>query len=169
MAVAVGSSMNMPKSVARTNPGVRVRGQSRGFTLPELLLTLAVIAIMVGTGAAVFLGYERRNALDNAAAVIVENLRRASVLAEAMADDASWGVAINGGNVTLFRGTSFATRNQNFDEMFELGSAIAHTGLAEVIFAKTTGLPETSGSMTLTTNTNAARTITINTQGMVAF
>jgi prepilin-type N-terminal cleavage/methylation domain-containing protein len=145
------------------------KASKNGFTLIELLLSLAVIAVVAGMGASLYVSYEQNNALDIAAATIVENLRRASVLAEAMEGDTSWGVAVGTRTVTLFRGSSFATRNQNFDEIFELSRSITPSGLSEVVFLKATATPTTSGSIILTSITNATSTITINTKGMVAF
>ena len=141
----------------------------QGFTLIEVLLSLSVMAIIAGMGAPVYHSYERQNDLDIATGTIVQYLRRAAISAEAMAGDAPWGVSIVPGKATLFRGATFATRNQNFDEIFTLSNTITASGLSEIVFTKMTGMPETTGSITLTTSAYASRTININSQGMVAF
>jgi hypothetical protein len=86
-----------------------------------------------------------------------------------MSGDSAWGVSIAASRVTLFRGPSFAARNQNYDEIYTLSSAVSPSGLSEVVFVKATGTPQTTGTITLTANADATRTITINSQGMVAY
>ena len=142
---------------------------THGFTLIEVLLSLSVMALIAGMGASIYASYEQQNALDIATGTIVENLRRASALSEAMEGDASWGVSIGTSTVTLFQGSNFAGRNQNFDETFQISRSITPSGLSEVVFLKATGTPQTTGTITLTTTANATSSITINAKGMVAF
>ena len=164
--------MSMQKS-NRSNQNTlrrpRLGMQTFGFTLIEILLSLAVMATIAGMGASIYVSYEQNNALDIATSTIVENLRRASALSEAMEGDTSWGVAIGTSTVTLFQGSSFATRNQNFDEIFKLSRSITTSGIPEIVFLKATATPQTTGTITLTTTANATSTITINSKGMVAF
>ena len=142
---------------------------STGFTLLEVLLSIAVITIIAGTAIPVYESFQVRNDLDIAATTFVQSLRRAQVLAEASDGDTSSGVRIDPGSITLFRGTSFASRNSSFDEIFQIPSTISIAGNAEVVFGRFTGLPTTVGSTTLTSITNETRTIVTNAKGTISY
>jgi len=43
------------------------------------------------------------------------------------------------------------------------------SGITEVVFTKFTGLPQTAGTITLTSSTNEMRNIVINQKGMVSY
>lgn len=142
-----------------------------GFTLVELLLSIAMIAILAGIGAPIFVRSQTKNDLDTAVEILVESLRRAEVLSQANDGDTTWGVNFASGAITLFKGSSFAGRDSSYDEVFSLSSAISGSGLTEVVMAKLTGYPNTTGTTTLTSNTNVSdsATITINSRGMVTY
>lgn len=141
----------------------------RGFTLLEVLLSIAIIGLITGIGIPVYQSFQVRNDLDIATVSIAQSLRRAETLAEAVDGDISWGIRVQSGSITLFKGTSYAARDTNFDEVFQVPTSIAPSGVQEIVFAKFTGLPQTTGTTTLTSNTNETRTITINAKGMVSY
>lgn len=141
--------------------------RQRGFTLIELLLSVVIIGILGGVTAPVYNSFAVRNDLDITGQQIVESLRRAQTYARAMDDDSAWSVEIQTSAATLFRGTNFGGRDTSLDEAVTIPGSITRSGLTEVQFAKLTGLPNTTGSITLTSNTNEVRTITINAKGMV--
>ncbi|MEK7639721.1 MAG: type II secretion system protein [Patescibacteria group bacterium] len=139
-----------------------------GFTLIEVLLSVALIGLIASIGAVVYQQLQNRNALDVAAVTVATQYRRAQALSRAADADTTWGVRVNAGTLTLFQGTSFATRVSAFDEVSTLSSSITPSGLVEVIFAKLTGLPQATGTLTLT-GPNDTRTLTLNAQGTVSY
>lgn len=141
----------------------------RGFTLIEVLMAVATIGLIAGIGVPVYQSFQVRNDLDIAATSFVQSLRRAQILAGAVDGDTGWGVRIQLGSITLFRGASYVARDATFDEVFQAPTGIAPSGAQEIVFAKFTGLPETTGTTVLTSNTNETRTITINTKGTVSY
>lgn len=142
---------------------------SRGFTLLEVLLSLATIAGIAGISMPIYQSFQVRNDLDIAATTMAQSFRRAQVLAKASDGDASWGVHIQSGSITLFKGTSFAARDTTLDEIFVVPTSITPSGVSEIVFAKFTGLPTATGTTTLTSSINETRTITINGKGMVSY
>lgn len=140
-----------------------------GFTLIEMLLSVAIIGIIAGISVPVYQSFQVRNNLDIATVSTAQSLRRAQVLAQAVDDDTTWGVKVQLGNFTVFKGTSYAVRDTAFDELFDVPNNITPSGINEVVFDKFTGLPQTTGTITLTSNANETRTITINSKGMVAY
>ena len=145
------------------------RKNSAGFTLLEVLLSVSAIGIIAGIAIPVYQSFQVRNDLDIATAEIAQSLRRAQVLAEAVDGDSGWGVFVGGGSLTLFQGVAYATRDPSFDEVFVIPASITPSGVTEVVFAKFTGLPQTTGTITLTSTNNETRTITINAKGMVSY
>jgi len=142
---------------------------SRGFTLLEVLLSTGIITVLVGLSLPVYQSFQNRNDLDIAADSITLLLRRAQVYAEGMNQDSAWGVEIQSGVATLFKGTSFAARNTAYDEPVDISEAIAVSGLGEVLFSKFSATPNTTGSVTLTSINNDIRTIAINAKGTVSY
>lgn len=140
-----------------------------GFTLLEVLLSIAAITIITGISIPVYQSIQVRNDLDIAATTIAQNARRAQALAQASDGDTSWGVHVQSGDVTLFQGPSYAGRNTAFDEVSGVPTSITPSGISEVVFAKFSGLPTSTGTATLTSNTNETRNITINSKGMVNY
>jgi prepilin-type N-terminal cleavage/methylation domain-containing protein len=140
-----------------------------GFTLLEVLLSIALIAVMAGVTIPVYISSQVRNDLDIATVEIVQTLRRGQILAQAVDGDTSWGMRVASGSITLFKGASYAARDSAFDEIFEVPTNIAPSGITEVVFSKFTGLPQTAGTITLTSSTNETRNIVINQKGMVSY
>lgn len=140
-----------------------------GFTLVELLLSVTIIGILVGLSLPVYNSFAARNDLDLAGQQVAGTLRRAQTYARGMDDDSAWSVRIQPTIVTLFKGTTFGTRDTNYDETLSLPGSVTVSGLSEVQFSKLTATPNTTGSITLTSNANDSRTITINAKGRIEY
>ena len=138
-----------------------------GFTLMELLLSIAIIGILAGISAPFYQSFVQRNDLDIATQQLVSSLRRAQSYARVGDSDSAWSVEITGGNVILFKGVTYGTRDANYDEANALPGSITPSGLSEIQFAKFTSTPNTTGAITLTSSTSDVRTVTVNAQGMV--
>ena len=146
-----------------------MRNQS-GFTLLELLLSVAIIGVLAGISMPLYMTFNQRNALNSSAEDVVAALRRAQTYARGVEEDSQWGVKIASGTATLFKGSSYASREISFDEPINIPANITVSGaLTEVIFSKLVGAPATTGSVTLTSNTNETRTVTLNAKGMVSY
>lgn len=141
----------------------------QGFTLIEVLLSVAIITILTGLSLPVYESFARKNDLDVTAQQLAATLRRAETYARSVNRDAAWSVNIQPTGVTLFQGTNFATRDQTYDETFPIPNSIATSGLGEIQFAKLSAAPNTTGTITLTENANNIRTVTINAKGMVEY
>lgn len=141
-----------------------------GFTLIEVLLSAALIALVAGISAPVYQSFQIKNDLDIAQNTIGQTLRRAQILSQSVDGDVPWGVKIQTGSVVLFKGASYAVRDAGFNEIFDVPSNIIPSGLTEIIFAKFSGLPPAAGTVTLTAaQINETRTIAINEKGTILY
>lgn len=141
----------------------------KGFTLIEMVLSVAMLAVIAGIGVPVYQALQVRNDLDITATSLTQDYRRAQVLSQASQGDSEWGVQVNSAGVTLFKGVSYAARDVSYDEVSPIPASITSTGLLSVVFSRLTGLPQTTGTTTLTSNANEVRTIHINTEGTVSY
>jgi prepilin-type N-terminal cleavage/methylation domain-containing protein len=140
-----------------------------GFTLLEVLLSIACISIIAGIAIPVYQSFQIRNDLSIASTTIAQSLRRAQILSQSSAGDTTSGVKIQSGSIVVFQGTTYAGRDTSLDESFNLPVSITPTGIDEIIFSKLTGFPSTTGTITLTSNINEIKTITINEKGTVTY
>jgi prepilin-type N-terminal cleavage/methylation domain-containing protein len=143
--------------------------RSEGFTLLEVLLCVAIIGLLAGLSVPVYETFVRRNDLDLTTQSIAMMLQRAETYARAVNRDSVWSVEIQSSKVILFQGTTFATRNTAYDETLSIPTSMVPSGLTEVQFSKMTALPNTTGSITLTSSTNSVNTVTINAKGTVSY
>lgn len=143
--------------------------QQAGFTLIELLLTVTLLALVGGIGVPVYNSFQNRNTLDLAAAAYASSLRRAQAQAQGVVGDSAWGVRVESGSIILFKGNSFATRDTTYDEVFSIPTSISIAGQQESVFTKFTGMPQSAGSLTLTSANNDSKSVTMNVKGMVQY
>ncbi len=153
---------------------VRKVSRQRGFTLLELVLSMGLVGILAGFSIPIYQSFQVRNDLDIEVGVVTVNLRRAELLSQAVSRDVpgvsvAWGVKVLSDSVTLFNGQSFATRDPSLDEVFNLPSSVTPSGLTEFLFLKWSGIPQTIGSLTLTSITNESRVVSINAKGLVSY
>lgn len=141
----------------------------RSVTLIEILLVMALMTIITGFSMPVYQLLNVRNDLDLASIAIVQTTRRAQILSRGMTGDSNWGVKIQKGSLTLYRGSSFTLRDPNADEQTSLAPEIDISGMDEINFSKLSGLPQNSGTVTLTSSTNEIKNISINEKGTVAY
>ena len=143
--------------------------QLSGFTLPEMLLSVALLGMLVALSVPVFYSVQVQDDLAVAVAQTGQSWRRAQTLSIASKDDETWGVYVQTGSVTLFQGASYAARDTDYDEVFEIADSITVSGPSEIVFDQMTGDPDTTGTLTFTGMNSQEFTVSINSKGMVEF
>lgn len=141
----------------------------RGFTLIELLLTVGILALIAGFSLPLQVSFQTRNELDTTTSLAVDMLRRAQQYARSGNEDSQWGFTAQSGTLTLFKGTTYATRDATEDETIAVPGSISTGNAVETSFSKLRGVPSQTGSLTLTSNNGDTRTITLNAAGMVNY
>lgn len=135
----------------------------------EMLLTIAIIAILGGISAPIYMSFLTRNDLNVTSTIMTQSLRRAQTQAKNMVNDSNWGVHVEDQMLTIFSGESYAGRDASYDETFDIAPTISFSGISEVVFTRFTGDTLNSGAIILNSSNNETRTITINQKGMVDY
>ncbi len=141
----------------------------RGFTLPEVLLSVALLTIIGGMSMPMYRVFMVRDELDSVATTLAQNLRRAQSLSRAGSGDMTWGVRVGVGSILIYKGSNYVLRDSSFDENTSIPTTIVPTGVNEITFSKVLGVPSATGTFILTSQANETRTITINEKGMVDY
>lgn len=146
-----------------------LRFSCKGFTLSEVLLSVALLGIIGGMSIPMFRVFMVRDELDAATVTIVQNVRRAQSLSRAGNGDMTWGVHVGVGSILIYKGESYVLRDSSFDENTSIPTSLVPSGITEVTFSKVAGLPMATGTFILTSQANEKRTITINEKGTVDY
>lgn len=119
-----------------------------GFTLAEILITVAIAAIIGTLTATSFRTYQIRSDLGVAAAQTKQALARAQLRARLGDHASAWGYHAETG--TVFLGTDFATRDTTFDEVISLPHSVTVSGILEMSYSPLYGVPSAVGDIILT-------------------
>jgi len=138
----------------------------RSFTLVEFLLVIVVMAILIGFGLPLSFGLYKNQQLDITSQGVVQALRDAQQKAMGVENDSAFGVYFSNNNYILFQGSSFTSRDSQYDEVFDFSKVISRSGLQEIVFLKNEGLPSATGDIILSNNSRT-KTININNLGRV--
>lgn len=139
----------------------------KGFTLIEIIVVTAIVLTLSVLSSVFYSRFFLQSSVAMTVDQVVGTLRKAQLnsLASKRAD--SWSVNYSGNTLTLFKGTAFATRNPAFDETFKVGTNITISGLTTLSYARATGLPSVTPTITISGGGNL-KTISINSQGVVS-
>lgn len=140
----------------------------KAFTLFELLLSMSLIAMIAVFAIPFFQSFQFSNELEVANDIVAQSLRRAQLLSANGENDSSWGVYVQSGSVTIFEGTSYATRVVASDEISEISTRVNIAGLQEIVFQKLTGETANVGTIILSI-AGDTRNININSKGRITY
>jgi len=154
------------KNKTRITAGRRSAG---GFTLIEMLMSVALIGLIALILMPVYQSLQVRNDADLIAQTIANNFRRAELLSSGGVGDSSWGVYFTSSTITLFQGATYAGRNTEYDELTSVPGSLTLSGLSSVIFEKYSGNAQSVGAIVVSSTIGDSKTININSKGMVQY
>lgn len=139
-----------------------------GITFIELILIVSLILIMATMTPVFYSRFILQNAVANTTDQMAGSLRKAQLYSMMSKQGDSWSVNYSSNAITLYKGTSFASRDSSFDEKFEVNPNVSVSGIVDISFARITGLPSPSASTITISSGNNSDVITVNNQGVVS-
>jgi prepilin-type N-terminal cleavage/methylation domain-containing protein len=142
----------------------------RGFTLIEFLIIIAILVILIAITIPALRLFERGARLTNSTEEIINTLRLAQDKTLASEEESSWGVyfstSTTADQYTLFKGSSYSTRDASFDKIQRLSQTIEIyeinlAGQSEVVFDRVSGRANPAGIISLRLKTEPSKTKTI--------
>jgi prepilin-type N-terminal cleavage/methylation domain-containing protein len=138
----------------------------QGFTLVELLVVIALIAMLASLGLIFSFQFVRAQHLREDAQLVAAETMLASAEALAQKDDASHGVKTFADRVVRFTGPSYAGRTASKDVTTAFPLVATLGGDDEVVFPAGGLVPDAPSSVTLTID-GRTLTITVSAYGLV--
>jgi prepilin-type N-terminal cleavage/methylation domain-containing protein len=142
----------------------------RGFTLIELLVVIAITLVLAAAALPLYGGLQVSAQLNENSSLLIQTVRTARERSVARVNDTAHGVYVTASTYTLYQGASYAARDSSYDRTAALDSALSLAATLtgdEVNFSKGLGVPDNTGTITLTHDVQGTKTITINSFGMV--
>jgi len=137
-----------------------------GFTIIEVVIVFAIFGMLLAIGLPIGLDAYRNYLLTSEVRNLLSILRRAENQAFANNRASPHGLSIQTDRFVLFQGSSYALRNQDFDEEYLKSGTVTTSGTAEIVFAQISGKPNASATIILS-NGLRSQTITINDEGTI--
>ncbi|MBI3114654.1 MAG: prepilin-type N-terminal cleavage/methylation domain-containing protein [Candidatus Harrisonbacteria bacterium] len=138
---------------------------TRGVTLMEVIVTVAIAGILLGIGAPLTWDFYLRNELRAQQSGMIAYLRTARTRAFSNRNQSAHGVFVGANNITIFEGPSYAARNMSRDEVFPRPPGIAAIGTTEFVFAALSGRTASS-TITFQSSVDTAH-VGVNSEGLV--
>lgn len=142
----------------------------KGFTLVELLISLAIGMILVAVVTPLYGNLQVSTQLSTNSSQISQNIRLAKEKSIASLNDSAHGIKFFSDHYVLYQGSSYDLRSISNDLNYSIPSSIITTSSLtnnEINFSKGLGVPNNIGTITLTHSTDGIKHIIINELGIV--
>jgi len=150
-----------------------------GFTLVELLMTMALLLILGASAVPLYGNLYTESQVDEVADLMVQMLRTTRVRSQAGLDDATHGFYVDARSYVLYEVSAgvtpieYSNRNASFDFVVSMPSAITlSTSIptGDLIFTRPRGIPSIAATetITITHESGARRDIEINSFGIIS-
>lgn len=145
---------------------------TRGFSLLELVIVIAILGILIAIIIPSFLKFRQSSILNSETQELVTIINRARLLSVSSKNDKQFGVHFEAGQVVLFQGTTYSagmTTNEPhvFNSNLTLSTIAVNGGGTDVLFQKVTGATSQNATTTLlVTGTTASTTVIVRPTGI---
>lgn len=114
----------------------------------EIITTIGIFLVLAGLTLPIGLNFYRNQKLNTFSHLFADRVEKARTFARNAKEDSPWGVYVDDQNYTLFKGVSFDSREQNFDQIYKIPAGI-EVSQKEVVFEKSSGRPDEAVSFTI--------------------
>lgn len=152
---------------------------TRGFTIVELLVVVAIVFILAISAVPGLRNFRLASDLENSAEEMINVLRLAQQKTVSSEGASSWGIYFSTSTsphqYTLFKGESYSSREASADEVHKISSDVLISGVNlgggfEVVFNRISGISQQQGTISLVLKSDASKTkiVYIDSSGQVA-
>ena len=134
---------------------------SHAFTLIELLLVIAIVALLGGATTPFLSQFLLRNSQDTTVDKVLGSLRQAQNYSQNHKFNSVWGLCLSDQNIRLFAGTDCNTYTYHQD--FSYSSTVTVSGMSTITF-NNRGEPSSPLSVSISSDIDSA-TISLNAVG----
>lgn len=150
----------------------KVNRSPNGFTAIEILIVIAIIAVILATVIPSLMTFRRNSVLNTETQEVVTLANRARLLSVSSKNDQQFGVHFETGKAVLFQGATYTSGvPTNEERVFDpsiTATTVLSGGGSEVLFAKVTGEASKIATTTLLVNgTTSSTTVLILKTGVV--
>jgi len=152
---------------------ITTKEKERGFTFIEMIVVVALVAVMAAMTSFFYSNYYLKTAAQSADTQLTAELRKAQMYSVMDKQGSGWGVTFTGGNIVLYEGNTYASSIPAFSEIYSVPASVGVSGFGEIDFARVTGLPHWPGlagfgtTTVMITGAPNTYTIVINPRGIV--
>jgi Tfp pilus assembly protein FimT len=144
----------------------------KGFTLIEILISIAIMMVMISIGITVFYSSKKAATLTASSDGVISTLEQARSNALSGKDGSDYGVRFSTSTYTFFTGDTYnSSDSSNIIYQTNAGTTITSSlgGSGNtVVFYRLTGLPSATGTVTVSQQSpSKSHVITIGSQGNV--
>ncbi len=140
------------------------RTRIKGVTIIELILVISLTIILAGVTTPALVGFLTRHYLKTSAMTLLSALKTAQANSLSGKSHSAWGVYTGNQEIIMFKGSSYTPPGTSLDHHYALPQAIT-VSTNTVVFNTLNGNPTSIQTITLTTETNQTKSVTINSVG----
>jgi len=146
----------------------------RGFTLIEVLITLAITMILTVATVPIYGSLQTSTQVNENTSLLIQSLRTAQERSMSRVNNSSHGIKLFTHSYVLYQGSSYSLRTQVYDRTIDLEDAVSLSWnlsgvgqIDEINFSKSLGEPDMTGTINITHDIGNTKTIEINSFGKV--
>jgi prepilin-type N-terminal cleavage/methylation domain-containing protein len=140
--------------------------KNKGFTLVEIVIVIAIMAIISTVVIFSFSNINSSSALDKGAMEVLSNLNKARSLTLSSKDSSSYGVRFESSRIILFKSPYNSASSENIvtdlNSLVTISSVSLSGGVPEATFSRLSGAVTANGNVTLSLVSDPALVKTIN-------
>jgi len=138
-----------------------------GFTVLEIMIVVVMITAIASLGLTVGYDVYRSGTLSAERDIIVSSMQKARNFAITNVGESDHGIYLEDDKHTIFRGSSYATRDMSYDLEIVNSPRITSSGELEFVFEQLSGDGLMTGTTTITDDRGISRSISINEEGRI--
>jgi prepilin-type N-terminal cleavage/methylation domain-containing protein len=143
---------------------------NKGFSVIELLATIAILGLLFALSLVSFSRFNRREAVSANASALAASLRDARARTLASVAGSQYGVKVDADRFTFFQGSAFSSSTKtNISYMYASGVK-ASSSISTLVFERVTGNSSASGTIDVyqASSPGALKRVKVQTTGLVS-